>query len=95
MEELGTKVNKIIAKESNDNLMTELSNLNKRIEAVKEESGKVVTITKKMAEIQKNLNLENMVGQCNNDLTPRSNDVTEDVFDNSPNIAMQVAAFLH
>jgi len=27
------------------------------------------------------------VGQCNNDLTPRNNDVTEDVFDNSHNIA--------
>ena len=33
MEELRTKVNNITAKESNDNLMTESSNLNKRIEA--------------------------------------------------------------
>ena len=39
MEELRTNVNKITAKKSNDDLMTELSNLNKRIEAVEEEPG--------------------------------------------------------
>merc|ERR1711954_69548 len=30
---------------------------------------------------------EQMVGKCNNDLTPRNYEVTEDIFDNSPYIA--------
>ena len=101
MEELKNKVNKIIAKESNDNLITELPNLNKRIEAVEKdfgtqsgarvgqletdnqspnklESRQIAGITQRINKLE-----EQLMGECNNDLTPRSNNVivTEDVFD--------------
>ena len=101
MQELKTKVNKIIAKESNDNLITELPNLNKRIEAVEKdfgtqsgarvgqletdnqspnklESRQIAGITQRINKLE-----EQLMGECNNDLTPRSNNVmvTQDVFD--------------
>ena len=99
MEELRTKVNKIIAKESNDNLMTESSNLNKRIEVLEKEFGtqsgtrvgqleagnqslnklesrQIAGITQRINKLE-----EQLMGECNNDLTPRSNNVsiTEDL----------------
>ena len=117
MEELRTKVNKIIAKESTlDNLTTNAQDLEGRVTS--EVDNRFKSLELKIQQVCKQevvdylsranggIDLEKVLRGIPSDINcmktsrqaagitqiiSKNNDVTEDVFDNSPNIAMQVA----